>query len=361
MSEGFATAGVFIPSVEASGDDAGAGSVRSTPRTHADDVRLSSILQDVQILVRRSGRRGAERIKSWTLAPVWAAWSAIEGGLNAVSREIGAVLRPVGRLGAWLSTRSTPRIHPLDMLAEGARHTVLSRRFASGALREDELSLVQHTNFLERRLHQAGSELQLEGDRPAAPMFIVSGWACRLRLTPDGRRQIVQFLIPGDGVGLHGETGDASTTICALTALETVDAGPLLRAVAAGRAPGLNAALAASRQQEADLLVSQIMRLGRMTPTERVADLVVELHGRLAAVGLATDHELPLPLTIVSIADALGLTPKAAQRALSVLRRRKVLRVRAGKASLRGSTELARLAVSRPPARAEHAAGLAAA
>lgn len=42
-----------------------------------------------------------------------------------------------------------------------------------------------------------------EGDAPNAVRLILSGWACRYKELPDGRRQIVGFFIPGDFCDLN--------------------------------------------------------------------------------------------------------------------------------------------------------------
>ena len=49
-------------------------------------------------------------------------------------------------------------------------------------------------------IHEAAPRRDIvrEGDDPKAVRLILSGWACRYKGLPDGRRQIVGFFIPGD-------------------------------------------------------------------------------------------------------------------------------------------------------------------
>ena len=44
----------------------------------------------------------------------------------------------------------------------------------------------------------AGEELACEGDRTEAVRLFLSGWAYRYKMLEDGRRQIVNFILPGD-------------------------------------------------------------------------------------------------------------------------------------------------------------------
>src|SRR4051794_37458481 len=44
----------------------------------------------------------------------------------------------------------------------------------------------------------ARHDLVREGEAPRSVYLIVDGWACHYRILEDGRRQIVDFAIPGD-------------------------------------------------------------------------------------------------------------------------------------------------------------------
>ena len=42
-----------------------------------------------------------------------------------------------------------------------------------------------------------------EGDRPGPVFVILEGWACRYKILPNGTRQIVAYLMPGDACDMH--------------------------------------------------------------------------------------------------------------------------------------------------------------
>ena len=49
-----------------------------------------------------------------------------------------------------------------------------------------------------------GVDLIRAGEQPAGCSLLLEGWACRHKLLPDGKRQIIHFIIPGDLCDLSG-------------------------------------------------------------------------------------------------------------------------------------------------------------
>ena len=69
-------------------------------------------------------------------------------------------------------------------------------------------------------------DLMREGDEPRALYLILDGWACHYRMLKDGRRQIVDFAIPGDLCDLNVFILDAMDhSIGALTELTVAEIG----------------------------------------------------------------------------------------------------------------------------------------
>lgn len=223
---------------------------------------------------------------------------------------------------AGMASRLTPRSALRPIEATVRRLSALSR------LSDAELELLRALGDRRDR-RAAGEELVAEGER-ARPQFIVSGWACRQRVLPDGRRQIFSLLLPGDGFGLTSRPGTELASLHALTALEMVDAQPLQDALLAGRAPGVARALALIETIEQRLLLDQVVRLGRQTAYERVAHFLLELQRRLEVAGLGDSQRFPLPLTQEVMADALGLSIVHVNRTLQQLRRERLIELRSG-------------------------------
>jgi CRP-like cAMP-binding protein len=146
--------------------------------------------------------------------------------------------------------------------------------------------------------------------------------AFRYRLLPDGKRQILTFMIPGDIFGLHAffvRAMDHSIGTLVPTRLATISRATMFDLLE--HHPRIGAALRWSTLQEGAILRERIVALGRRSARGRVIYLLCELVWRQKAVGLAQDHAIRLPLTQVELADALGLTSVHLNRILQGLRR----------------------------------------
>ncbi|BBC72822.1 cyclic nucleotide-binding protein [Altererythrobacter sp. B11] len=182
-----------------------------------------------------------------------------------------------------------------------------------------------------------GYELQGDGQRVGAPLIIVSGWAARVKLLPNGKRQVLCFILPGDLVGLCDHRAPVAT--CSIVSLSEMTVGAAPPADDCG---ALRRVYASVRALDEAVLLAQIVRLGRLSARERLSDLLLELHDRLEPCGLARDGRFPLPLTQETMADALGLTTVHFNRMLQTVRRAGELEWRGGSAYLPDRAALAR-------------------
>jgi CRP-like cAMP-binding protein len=219
---------------------------------------------------------------------------------------------------------------------------VVGRYARLRALSAFELSLLRGLGQFET--HPAGTELCNDGDHLSQPCIIVEGWAARLRVLPDGRRQIFSFLVPSDAMGICARPNPrAVSTIVALTPLQTVDATALHEALQRRdiRCPGLLEAFAIIGGLDEAMLLDHIVRLGRHTAYERMAHLILDLHERLDVVGLVEDNGFALPLTQEVLADALGLSVVHVNRTLQNLRRDGLIEMGHGRIKLLDPASLA--------------------
>jgi CRP-like cAMP-binding protein len=187
------------------------------------------------------------------------------------------------------------------------------------------------------RYHPPARDLHGAGPPPPVTRVIVSGWACRYRRLPGGRRQIVSFMLPGNFVGSVVQPRFFSPcAVVALTEVETVDATRLIEAAHAADPahPGLALAVRLMAHWEDWLLCDQIVRLGRQTACGRFAHLMLELSGRLGRLGLVSGDSFAMPLTQEVLADALGLSVVHVNRTVQLLRREGLLDIRGGMVSL---------------------------
>jgi CRP-like cAMP-binding protein len=178
------------------------------------------------------------------------------------------------------------------------------------------------------QLHDPGAVLQAEGFASARLRLLVSGWAARTRALPDGRRQIVRLLVPGDLLGFDPSVeGAHSCSTVALTSVRTADLGPTAQALDPENPENaaLRTAITWAARHEQEGLLSQIVRLGRLSAYERTAHLLLELYERLGWAGLSDERTMLMPLTQEMLADTLGLSMVHINRTLQALRRRRLV------------------------------------
>jgi CRP-like cAMP-binding protein len=183
-----------------------------------------------------------------------------------------------------------------------------------------------------KRTFQPGHELIHEGQAKASAFILSEGWACSYKLQPEGERQIVDFQIPGDFLGLRSilfRTADHS--IEALTRIEATEvlASDILDAF--GQAPRLATAVLWAASRDEAMVVEHLVNLGRRSAEERMAHLLLELGARLRLVGKGDRDGYDCPLTQYHLADSLGLSAVHVNRVLRHLREEGLVTFRGGR------------------------------
>ena len=195
-----------------------------------------------------------------------------------------------------------------------------------------------------REIERVASGSTLAGGLGGRTAVILSGWACEMRILSDGGRQIFCFVTPGDVIDISPRGKQASRGILALTRLELIDAQILLRDQARFGKSDLGAQIDSLRARRQERLLDHIVRLGRKSAYERVIHLLLELHERLSAIGLAKSGSFRAPLTQEHMADALGLSLVHINRTLKQLRREGLIELTSGAVTLLKPGQLMALA-----------------
>jgi len=226
-----------------------------------------------------------------------------------------AALSPLGRkLAAWTSL-SPGELAALDDLHTATR-TVASNR-----------------------------DLITEGYKYDAVFVLLDGVAIRYRVLHDGRRQILNVVLPGDFVGFPAcffET--ALYSITAITAA-AVAAIPFTRLFGSfENTPRLAATIFWLFSCEAAMYAERLINVGRRSALERVAHFLLELLTRLRVIGLAEEFSFRMPLTQEQIGDILGLTGVHVSRMLRRLRDDALIAVEGQQIAVRDLKALSALA-----------------
>ena len=163
-----------------------------------------------------------------------------------------------------------------------------------------------------------------EGQTDAPLYTLFSGWAFRYKTLSDGRRQILNFLLPGDFIGVQQKMTDALAH--GVEALSDVRLCTFRRDALwelHRQAPSLGFDVTWLAAHEESLVDEHLLSVGRRSAEERIAALLILLFKRAAA--LLPDRGaggVPFPLTQQHVADAMGLSLVHTNRTLRKLEQR---------------------------------------
>jgi CRP-like cAMP-binding protein len=237
----------------------------------------------------------------------------------------------------------------ISIIQHGVRNSeILARRLSSMRGRIDFGLLDNLALDGDRRDYAAGQAIFDQDANHRRVLVLVSGVAGEARVLADGRRQILALRFPGDAL-----TANPGEILVALTRVHVADGAGLMTCLA-DASPDFQqlrrAWVTASRTDQA-ILRDQVVRLGRMSAFERTAHMLVEVHERLAQVGLASEANFHLPLTQEMVSDVIGLSVVHLNRTLQALRREGLVTSRQGYVTLVDRARLVEIAayVSRFP------------
>ncbi|MGG5817463.1 Crp/Fnr family transcriptional regulator [Falsiroseomonas sp. HW251] len=165
---------------------------------------------------------------------------------------------------------------------------------------------------------RTGVRLVRAGEAVRDKVFtLYAGWAFSWTATPDGRRQVLDFHLPGDLV----ERTEDGAEVEALTDASFCILSRERLCEYMGHDPALAMSYAEGLTRDRARLRERLTSLGRRDAVGRVAHLLLELHGRVQRRGGGDARGAPVPLKQAHLADALGLSVEHANRALAVLRK----------------------------------------
>lgn len=196
-----------------------------------------------------------------------------------------------------------------------------------------------------RRTFPAGRDFVQQGQSDSAAYILASGWVCSYKILPNGLRQIVDFQIPGDFLGLRSvllHTSDHCIEPVTDVEASEVLATELLDAFT--QTPRLAAAVLWAASRDEAMVVEHLIDIGRRGAVERVGHFLLELGARLHLVGLGSKSGYACPLTQYHLADALGLSAVHVNRVLRQLREDGMLTFRDGQVSFDDLDRLTALA-----------------
>ncbi len=173
---------------------------------------------------------------------------------------------------------------------------------------------------------EAGSSILTQGSNSAHIYTILRGWGYRYKTLEDGRLQVLNFVLPGDLVGLQGVVlGEMGHSVGALTdmLLCVFERQKIWNLYSEFPSLAYDITWLASREEQ--LLDEQLVSLGRRTAIERIAHVLLTLHDRAVETGAEKAGSVSFPFTQQTLADTLGLSLVHTNKTLRKLSDRKLI------------------------------------
>jgi CRP-like cAMP-binding protein len=175
---------------------------------------------------------------------------------------------------------------------------------------------------------QAQKTFLREGEVTSRIFTIYSGWAIRFQHLPEGRRQILSFLIPGDICVLESlyfpklplPFSVRSLTPVWVCGFNLGDMGKLTQV-----SPETTDGFASAARDYFIGLHRRLIDIGRRSALGRVAQIILELEKRLAERQLSKNGRFYFPVRQEDLADALGLHTVYVNRTLDRLRKKHII------------------------------------
>jgi CRP/FNR family transcriptional regulator len=214
------------------------------------------------------------------------------------------------------------------VIANAPTLTRPQHRPAAPALRDTTtatMQLIEQTLAPQKRLVHAGDVVYRAGDAFDSLYILNSGMTKIVKLTADGREQVVGLKFRGDWLGLDGIA--QSTYGCDAIAMDTGEVWTIrYDALLANcvRHPALLTALHEAMSQAITRNRDSLMSVCTLPADARVANFLHCWAESLGSRGQRTD-QITLRMTRAEIGNHLGLTLESVSRALSKLAREQVI------------------------------------
>jgi CRP-like cAMP-binding protein len=202
------------------------------------------------------------------------------------------------------------------------------------------------SNFKSGELNvEAGTSILLQSTNSAHLYTVLSGWAFRYKTLPDGRRQILNYAMPSDLIGLQGSVNDemqhsvealTDVMLCVFPREKLWDLYT--------NYPTLACDVTWIAAREEQILDEGLTSIGRRTAMERLAYLLLTMFQRAEEVGLTKGNSIQFPFTQQHVADTLGLSLVHTNKTLQRLNATKTMRWKERRFEILDRKALAKLA-----------------
>jgi CRP-like cAMP-binding protein len=179
--------------------------------------------------------------------------------------------------------------------------------------------------------------------------LLLEGFACRYKLLPDGRRQILGYMIPGDmcdpRIFLLDRMDHSIATISrAKVAIWSRKSILGLTSIY----PRVTRAFWWCALVDEGIAREWLVSLGQRTALERLSHVICELYYRLKAIDMVRGNGFEFPVTQAELGDTLGLSAVHVNRTLQDMRRERLVRLAGRRLTVLNFEALSTIAMFNP-------------
>lgn len=208
----------------------------------------------------------------------------------------------------------------------------------------EEIDFIQSMKA-EHAVITAGKAILVQGEASPQLFTLFSGWAFRFKELPDGRRQILNFLLPGDLIGVQGRMmGESPVGVEALTDVEVCVFSRSKMWELYRNYPELAFDVTWLTAHEESLVDENLLTTGQRSAAERIAMLMIHLYKRAQVTGAKLGEPAAIPINQSHIADALGLSLAHTNKTLKGLEKLGLFRFKNGVLTMLNGRAMQKLA-----------------
>ncbi|MBP1806428.1 CRP-like cAMP-binding protein [Rubellimicrobium aerolatum] len=212
----------------------------------------------------------------------------------------------------------------------------------------DEVAFMESLK-IDEAVVEPGATIQMEGSASPRLFTVLQGQGLRYKTLPNGRRQIICFVFPGDFLGLQAALlGEMQHSVEARTRMMLCVFDQRRVVEVFEEHPSRARSLSAIAAVEGGILGETLASLGQRDAAQRIAWALTRVWNRLGAIGLERDGAVPLTFRQQDMADFLGLSLVHTNKTLARFRQGGLCDWSDGTLRLHDPEALARLAHVEP-------------
>lgn len=209
-------------------------------------------------------------------------------------------------------------------MATKCRYCPLQRKDLFVRMSKDDLEFMQKFKAGELTV-EPGTPILMEGSNAPQLFTALSGMGIRDKMLKNGERQVLNFVFPGDFIGLQaGILGKMGHSVEARTHMRlcVFNRSEFWQFFKSNPARAFDITWLAAIEEH--FLGETLASVGQRTAIQAIAWALVKIFQRGDALGMVTNNQMELPYTQRDLADALGLSLVHTNKTLGKLKDRQL-------------------------------------